>query len=605
MTRLLAFDGGGTATRAGLYDRHGQLLKEASGGPSNPTDLGVDECVNILSRLGFSLTEGKTADEVAAGLSGAGRKGYAGRIARMLADEFAARRAVVTTDVFALLKANLGTEPGILVVAGTGSCVIAQTPRGETARFGGRGPVFADVGSAYALATRALRAAADYVDGVGRPTGLAYKLLEPLQLNDFTDLADWAATARKPQIAGLASVVNSLAERGDEVASAIIEEEAQALARLVTAALEQIPGESVPVVMHGGALVQALFYREQFELILTRQSPRARPRLAEVAGHGAVAALARTVPLPPGLAVYISPEAVWVPPTERPSLETPAWDRLAPIEMVRRMAAEGEAAAKAVAREAEPIAAAIEAAGHALREGGRIIYLGAGTSGRLGALDASECPPTFGVQADRVVGFIAGGDRALRESIEGAEDDKIAAVADLERLQPTVNERDIVIGITASGTTPYVLAGLERAKASKAKTVLLCCNPRNGSGADIVIILNTGAEVLAGSTRLKAGTATKIALNAISTGAMALAGYVYEGRMVRLAATNAKLRRRAIGIVAELTGKDDEEAGKLLDEAGGRIPAAIIMARRGVDRAAAEKTLEMYGGNLREALDEP
>jgi N-acetylmuramic acid 6-phosphate etherase len=218
-------------------------------------------------------------------------------------------------------------------------------------------------------------------------------------------------------------------------------------------------------------------------------------------------------------------------------------------------------------------------------------------------LDASECPPTFGVSEDRVIGLIAGGDKALRHSIEGAEDDAGAGARDLDAITPRVGKNDIVIGITASGTTPYALGAIDRGKALGAKTALVCCNPVPLDRADIVIALDTGPEVLPGSTRLKAGTATKMVLNQISTGAMAKAGYVFEGRMVGVQPSNKKLRQRCIRIIAELTKEDAVRAEQRLDETGGSIRLAVLMARRGLPLAEATRRLDACQGVLRDALE--
>lgn len=230
--------------------------------------------------------------------------------------------------------------------------------------------------------------------------------------------------------------------------------------------------------------------------------------------------------------------------------------------------------------------------------------MGAGTSGRLGVLDASECPPTFGVPPERVVGIIAGGDGALRHSIEGAEDEPAQAVAALDALSPPVGPSDVVVGIAASGTTPYVFGALEYAEAHGAEPVLLCCNPGQRHAARTVIALDTGPEALTGSTRLKAGTATKLALNMITTGAMARSGYMYEGLMVRVRPVNAKLRRRAARIVATLADMDEQAASKLLEQAGGEIGVAVLMAKRGLPVAEAEARFTGCGHDLRAALEE-
>ena len=290
-----------------------------------------------------------------------------------------------------------------------------------------------------------------------------------------------------------------------------------------------------------------------------------------------------------------------LPPTEGRAPDRPLLDTLDTLDMVRAMHAADREAVAAAGAKAGPIAAVVEAVAAALRKGGRLIYCGAGTSGRLGVLDASECPPTFGVDPDTVVGLIAGGETALRNSVEGAEDDERQGAADLAARAP--GPEDVVVGIAASGTTPYVLGALREARQRGARTALVCCNPHApADAADLLVAMDTGPEVLTGSTRLKAGTATKLALNMITTCAMARAGLVYEGYMVGMRPVNAKLRARAARIIAALCAVDEAEGARLLAEALGDIRAAVVMGRRGVDREAARALLDAAHGDLRAAL---
>ena len=240
-----------------------------------------------------------------------------------------------------------------------------------------------------------------------------------------------------------------------------------------------------------------------------------------------------------------------------------------------------------------------------LRSGGRLVYVGAGTSGRLGVLDASEAPPTFGVPPDLVVGVIAGGDAALRRSIEGAEDDGNAAVRALDELG--LGARDAVVGVSAGGRTPYVKAALERARARGAFTVALTCNARApiAAGVDTVIAPQVGPEVVAGSTRLKSGTAEKLVLNMLSTATMVRLNKTYGDLMVDLRAASAKLRDRAVRILRETTGADDARARATLEASDWSLKPAIFMLRAGVDRAEAERRLAAAEGSLRRALAQP
>jgi len=277
-------------------------------------------------------------------------------------------------------------------------------------------------------------------------------------------------------------------------------------------------------------------------------------------------------------------------------------DTLPTGELLALMSEEDERAARAVQAATARIAALVEDIVPRFGAGGRLIYVGAGTSGRLGVLDASECPPTFLVDPSRVVGIIAGGDAALRRSSESLEDDPRGAGPELERL--AVHELDTVVGLTAGGTTPYPLGALQIAHARGALTALVTCGSApEGHAARHVIRLETGPEVLAGSTRLKAGTATKLVLNMISTALMVRVGKVHDGLMVDVSATNDKLRDRAARIVSRLVGGSREDALALLDAAGGRVKTAVVMRSLGVPRVDAEAMLEASDGSLRAALD--
>lgn len=279
-------------------------------------------------------------------------------------------------------------------------------------------------------------------------------------------------------------------------------------------------------------------------------------------------------------------------------------DTLSVIECVRLINDEDVGVPAAVARAAPAIAAFIEAAELRLRRGGRLIYLGAGTSGRLGVLDASECPPTFQTPPGLIVGLIAGGDPALRRSSEGMEDDPRGSWPELDAL--ALAPTDCVLGIAAGGTTPYVLGGVDRAREVGALAALLACTPLAAPPVvDHLLIIDTGPEVVTGSTRMKAGTATKLVLNTITTTLMVRLGKVYENLMVDLRASNAKLRDRAARIISTLTRLPRADAFALLDAAHGSVTHAVVMHRGALDYAGAEARLTAAGGVLRRALESP
>jgi len=273
-------------------------------------------------------------------------------------------------------------------------------------------------------------------------------------------------------------------------------------------------------------------------------------------------------------------------------------------DIVALIAREDRAVLDAMAAAQSALARFIEAVEPGFAAGGRLIYLGAGTSGRLGVLDASEAPPTFAVPPGRIIGIIAGGDGALRISSEGKEDDADGARAELESLNITGN--DAVLGIAAGGTTPYPRGALAIARqmAPGCVTGLLCCSPvEPPPHCDHLIVLLTGAEVLTGSTRMKAGTATKLALNTISTALMIRTGRVFQNLMVDVRASNIKLRDRAARIIASATGLSREESFAALDEADGQAKLAIVMVKIGCDRAEAQRRLHASGGRLDSAIN--
>jgi N-acetylmuramic acid 6-phosphate etherase len=280
-------------------------------------------------------------------------------------------------------------------------------------------------------------------------------------------------------------------------------------------------------------------------------------------------------------------------------------DRLDVGSCLRLINAEDATVAGAVERAIPAIEGFVAALESRMRAGGRLIYLGAGTSGRLGVLDASECPPTFCTEPGMVVGVIAGGDAALRRSSEGREDERDGAAPALEQLR--VSPDDGLLGIAAGGTTPFVLGGVEWARQRGALTGLLTCAPCGIDEAARVaqhpIIIDTGPEVLTGSTRMKAGTATKMALNMITTTVMVRLGKVYENLMVDVRATNDKLTDRAARIIVELTGASRERAFELLEEAGGSLKVGVVMQRRGLGAAEASELLARCDESLRAALD--
>ncbi len=565
---ILAVDLGKTSCRAAAGGRRA----EGAGAPGLAAPGGVRAAEAAILAVARELGP---VDEVIVGAAGALA---APKAARALGDallaSLRAERVAVTSDAVIAHAGALNGEPGVVLVVGTGVVALAIGADGALRTADGWGPWLGDEGGGAWIGAAGLRAALRSHDGRGPSTTLldaargrfGAPQTWPAQLTDAASFASFA-----PDV---------LAAEGDAAALAIVSAGADALTATARAV-----GDG-PVAMVGGlAGVEAL--REQLDLV-----PAAGDALDGALRLGAIHE-------PHVIHVQAAPESLVPQGLDALATEAtrPDLDDLdaRPIgEVVALLvAAEGEAHA-AVAAAVPRIAAAAEAITARLERGGRLIYAGAGTPGRLGVLDAAECGPTFGTDLAR--GVIAGGPAALTEAIEGAED--AFDPADLADLTAA----DALVGITASGRTPYVLGALEHARAAGALTVVIVNNPGSEASADLVIELLTGPEVLAGSTRLTAGTAQKVVLNALSTSVMIALGKAYGPRMVDVRPTSAKLRRRAVRIVRDAAGVDEEAAAAALAAAGGHAKIAIVALLAGVDAAEAAARLDRVRGRVRDAL---
>jgi N-acetylmuramic acid 6-phosphate etherase len=565
---ILAVDLGKTSCRAAAGGRR----VEGRGAPGLATPGGVRAAqaaiLAVAQRLGL-------VDEVIVGAAGAEAAPDAARaLGTALLASLRAERVAVTSDAVIAHAGALDGQPGVVLIAGTGVVALAIDADGAWRTADGWGSWLGDEGGGAWIGAAGLRAALRAHDGRGPSTALLDAARArfgppntwPAQLTDAAAVASFA-----PDV---------LAACRDAVALAIVDEAADAL----VATTRAVGGG--PVAMVGGlAGFEAL--RERLDLV-----PPAGDSLDGALRLGAihephvirVQAAPKTVG-PQGLDA-LATEAV------RPDLDDLDARPIGEV-VALLVAAEGEAH-DAVTAGVPRIAAAAEAIATRLEGGGRLIYVGAGTPGRLGVLDAAECGPTFGT--DLVRGVIAGGPAALTEAIEGAED----------AFDPTdladLTAADALVGITASGRTPYVVGALEHARAAGALTVAIVNNPGSEASADIVIELLTGPEVLAGSTRLTAGTAQKVVLNALSTSVMIALGKAYGPRMVDLRLTNAKVRRRAVRIVRDAAGVDEKTAAAALSAAGGHAKTAIVALLAGVDAAEAAIRLDRARGHVRDAL---
>lgn len=289
--------------------------------------------------------------------------------------------------------------------------------------------------------------------------------------------------------------------------------------------------------------------------------------------------------------------------TERRNRATENLDTMSAMELVTVMNREDASVPRAIEPVLPEIARAVDLVAQRLASGGRLIYVGSGTSGRIGALDASECPPTFGIPADKVQFLIAGGKNALIEAVEDSEDSAELGKGDMAAKQP--GKRDVIVGLAASGFTPYTVSALEYARSRGAATIAIACNRGTALGetADIRIEVEVGPEVLAGSSRLKAGTAEKLICNMLTTGAMARMGYVYSNLMVNMDVKNKKLLDRGVRILESLSGVERETAVKTLEKAGTSLPLALVMLKAGVGKGEAARRLRKAKGNVRKAIE--
>jgi len=576
---ILSIDVGKTSCRAAMGGRR----VEGAGAPGLAAPGGVRAAEAAILALASQLTsQFGSAKELIVGAAGALTAPEAARaLGEALLTSLGTEQVAVTSDAVTAHAGALDGKPGVVLIAGTGVVALAIGADGALRTADGWGPWLGDEGGGAWIGTAGLRAALRALDGRGPSTALIDAAgtrfgppkTWPAQLTDAAALASFA-----PDV---------LAAEDDAVALAIVSAAAESLAATARAA-----GDG-PVALVGGlAGVKAL--RERIDLVVPvgdaldgtlRLGAIHEPHVIRVASETSEAPEAPEALAPNGLDM-LTTEAV------RPDLHDldtrPIGDVVALL-----VAAEGEAHGAVVAALPQ-ITEAAEAIAARLERGGRLIYAGAGTPGRLGVLDAVECEPTF--NTDIVRGVIAGGPAALTQAIDGAED--AFARADLADLTAA----DALVGITASGRTPYVLGALNHARAAGALTVAIVNNFGSEAAADVVIELSTGPEVLAGSTRLTAGTSQKVVLNAISTSVMIALGKAYGPRMVDVRATNEKLRRRAVRIVRDAAGVDEVAAAAALAAAGGHAKIAIVALLAGVDAAEAAVRLKRARGRVRDAL---
>ena len=570
--RVLGVEGGGTKTAWVLLNYDGAdcgVLEQGKLPPSNLRLTAPDRLRMLFEQLPRQI------DRAGVFLAGCASEDDRRDLVTLCTSVWPHAQIVAGSDRDSGVAAALQDRDGIAVNAGTGSSVTGRRgSRIENA--GGWGHILGDTGGGYYLSVQALRLILRERDLHRGEAEFAAAILRALCLNNFDELVRWAQAADKMEVATLAPVVFQAAERGDAPVRELVDAGAAMLARYTCAVANRLQFDKPDVRLLGGLFHCCDIYRDAFTRSVIDLLPHASVELAEHAPEFGAAWLAmesRRFPRQP--TEHEVEPSLSSATTEQRNERSAFLDRLGTRELIDLFVDEEQFVQEALRASAGQLAEAVEMVTTALRGGGHLFYLGAGTSGRLGVLDASEIPPTFGASPHVVQGIIAGGAPALHRSIEGAEDEPATgALAIHER---NARAGDVVCGITASGRTPFVLGGLDAAKELGARTILLTCNPAadKSANADLQINLPTGPELVTGSTRLKAGTATKVALNIISTGAMIRLGKVRGNVMSHVTPTNAKLRDRAARIVAGLRNCSYDEAVARLTKTNWDVPAAL------------------------------
>ena len=600
---FLGLDCGGTRSVA-IYE-NGEVQCRLEAGAGNVRLLSDTQLLALFRELSAVHADLPSPTAVAIGMAGARQENDRERVRRVAAKVWPHTPCVASGDLdTALAAAEIDERVGenglsaiVVALSGTGSCFFGKNARGRQIKVGGWGHIVGDKGSAYEIGLRALKAVVFYFDRDGKVPPLGQRLLRTLLLNELNDIPPWALTASKSDIAALARDVSTAAAKGDRVARDILAGAAHSIAQdaLVCAARLARRGERVKFVLAGSVLLNQLALQRSVARQIRKEWRNAEVApLRHEAALGAVemakqfakaesqAPSAKVGKESAAAAHWTSAISLIDSPTEQRNALSMNLDQLPLPKAIALMLSEDERIPAAILAERKSIERAVRCIVHSFKSGGRLLYVGAGTSGRLGVLDASECPPTFRTDPDMVQGIIAGGQTALWQAVEGAEDDPSAGARAMESRD--VSKRDTVVGIAASGRTPFVWGALQEAKRRGATTILLTFNPKlkipSEQLPDILIAPDIGPEILTGSTRLKSGTATKLILNIFTTLAMIQMGKVLSNLMVDVKATNTKLRDRSVRIVRTLSGAEENEAREALTRENWVIKDAVARLKR-------------------------
>jgi len=585
MAGILGLDGGGTKTAWAMLTPEGKVLAQGEAGPGNT--LLMSEAA--LEKLFQTIRRGAGARvrSIGGAFAGCQLPTEQTRVEKILRRVWPQAQTVrVVEDTRCLLVAAFGDGPGIGVIAGTGSNVAGQkSARTPLEKVGGWGHLFSDRGSAYDLARRGLELVFHQYDQGRKNSILAREYLSATGQASLEELVPFMLRdTRKIAVAQWARCVFAAARKGDRDAQLLLEEGSSALAEAVSRLARRLRFQRPNVALVGGLFDNQPDYVKFFQRALRRSCPRAKSFLLTVPGVFGAARLVGLEKVPSKIEIAKKPKAIAEPSrlaafaqaaTEQRNPRSRGLDKRSIPQLVDLFIREERHVEKALAAQRKPIAQAATLVAKQLGRGGRLFYVGAGTSGRLGVVDASEMPPTFNAPPEQVQAIIAGGPAAVFRSQEGAEDARETGAAELRARGLT--KKDVVCGIAASGQTPFVLGALDYARKLGAGTILLSCNPKRSIRVPVgvAIDLPTGPELVTGSTRLKAGTATKLVLNMLSTIAMVRLGRVRDNLMINVQATNDKLRARAVRLVRGLTRRNEAEAQKALEAQNWSVAGAV------------------------------
>jgi N-acetylmuramic acid 6-phosphate etherase len=574
-TAILGIEGGGTKTTWALLTPEGQIVKRGEAGPGNTLLLSEAALAKLLGTI--RREAGTNIAAIGGAFAGCQLPAEKSRVEKIVRRTWPRAGVVrVMEDTRSVLAAAFGDGPGIAVIAGTGSNVAGQkSADAPVEKAGGWGHLFADRGSGYDLARRGMELAFARYDADKKISPLGREFLAASGLASMEELVPYLLRdTGKNTVAGWAKCVFAAAKTGDREARRLLEDAAGALAEKTAVIARRLKLKSPQVALIGGLFENRPPYLAAFQRALRRTLPHARAFLLDVPG---TIGAARVAGLDPGSAP-VSPEKKALAPiaephrlaafarasTEQRNPRSRGLDRRSIPRLVDLFIREEREVEKALRAQRNNIAKAATLVAKKLGQGGRLFYVGAGTSGRLGVVDASEMPPTFNAAPEEIQAIMAGGPAAVFKSQEGAEDNRAAGAAELRARK--LGKRDVVCGIAAG-----------------AGAILLSCNPNRAIRVpvDVAIDLPTGPEIVTGSTRLKAGTATKLVLNMLSTIAMVRLGRVRDNLMINVQATNDKLRARAVRLVAALSGASFDSAQAALEKNGWRVAvAAASIAKR-------------------------